>query len=92
MITIDIRRGITELDDELLRWLRALELPAAVLLTKADKLSRGAGLARQHEVERNLDEGTRVVRFSSLTQDGVPDARAWLADWLGPGAAAASKP
>ncbi len=55
MITVDIRRGITELDDELLRWLRALDLPVALLLTKADKLSRGAGLSRQHEVKGELD-------------------------------------
>jgi GTP-binding protein len=82
MITVDIRRGITELDDELLRWLRALELPVALLLTKADKLSRGAGLAREHEIARELDPEAKVARFSSLTHDGVPEARGWLAAWL----------
>ena len=82
MVTIDIRRGITELDDELLRWLRALELPVALLLTKADKLSRGAGLTSQHEVSRGLGVDAKVTRFSSLSQDGVPEARTWLADWL----------
>jgi GTP-binding protein len=82
MITVDIRRGITELDDELLRWLRALDLPVALLLTKADKLSRGAGLTRLQEVKSELDAGARLARFSSLTHDGVSEARAWLADWL----------
>jgi len=81
MVTVDIRRGITELDDELLRWLRALELPVALLLTKADKLSRGAGLTRQHEVARVAGD-VKLTRFSSLTRDGVPEARAWLHDWL----------
>jgi GTP-binding protein len=82
MVTVDIRRGITELDDELLRWLRALELPVALLLTKADKLSRGAGLTRQHELKRGLDASAKLTRLSSLTGDGVSDARAWLAEWL----------
>jgi GTP-binding protein len=82
MITVDIRRGITELDDELLRWLRALDLPVALLLTKADKLSRGAGLTRQHDVKRALPADAKLTRFSSLTHDGVPEARAWLASWL----------
>ena len=88
MVTIDIRRGVTELDDELLRWLRALDLPVALLLTKADKLSRGAGLARQHEIERQVAGETRLTRFSALSHDGVPAARAWLADWLSPAEAA----
>lgn len=88
MITVDIRRGITELDDELLRWLRALELPVALLLTKSDKLSRGAGLTRQHEVTRAVGPGVKLTRFSSLTRDGVADARTWLDDWLATGAPA----
>jgi GTP-binding protein len=91
MITVDIRRGITELDDDLLRWLRALDLPVALLLTKADKLSRGAGLTRQHEVKRALDADAKLTRFSSLTHHGVPEARAWLADWLHLGRNAADR-
>jgi GTP-binding protein len=82
MVTVDIRRGITDLDDELLRWLRALELPAALLLTKADKLSRGAGIARQHEVASMVGADIKLTRFSSLTRDGVADARTWLDAWL----------
>jgi GTP-binding protein len=82
MVTVDIRRGITELDDELLRWLRALELPVALLLSKADKLSRSAGLTREHEVRRLVGAGANVTRFSSINHDGVVEARAWLADWL----------
>ena len=92
MITVDIRRGLTELDDELLRWLRALDLPVALLLTKADKLSRGAGLSRQHEVKGELDAEAKLTRFSSLTHDGVPEARGWLADWLHLGRTAGDPP
>ena len=40
MITVDIRRGIGELDVQMLDWCAALEVPVCILATKADKLSR----------------------------------------------------
>jgi len=83
VITVDIRRGLTQLDLQLLRWLEPRELPVAILLTKADKLSRGAGIAQQREVAKTLLPSTKLTRFSSLTRDGVAEARAWLDGWLG---------
>jgi GTP-binding protein len=85
IVTIDIRRGLTELDEQLLGWLEPLELAVAVLLTKADKLSRSAARARELEVGAQLGGG-RVVRFSSLSREGVAEARAWLNEWLEPSA------
>ena len=84
MVTIDIRRGITQLDDELLHWLDPLGLRVALLLTKADKLSRAAGLTREREIAQRVGAGLEVTRFSALTRDGVTDARAWLDAWLQP--------
>ncbi|HET8699960.1 MAG TPA: ribosome biogenesis GTP-binding protein YihA/YsxC [Gammaproteobacteria bacterium] len=81
IVTIDIRRGITELDAQLLDWLEPLELELGVLLTKADKLSRNAARAQERQVGERL-EGARVVRFSSLSRDGVEAARGWLDAWL----------
>jgi len=92
MVTLDIRRGITDLDDELLRWLHALDLPVVLLLTKADKLSRGAGLARQHEIEKRLRAAPKVTRFSALSRDGVAEARAWLDEWLADAGVSADRP
>jgi GTP-binding protein len=80
MVTVDIRRGLTALDEQLLGWLGRHELPVALLLTKADKLSRGAGLAQQHDIGRRI--GANVTRFSALTRDGVEEARTWLDRWL----------
>jgi GTP-binding protein len=84
VVTVDIRRGITDLDDELLRWLAPHDLPVAVLLTKADKLSRSAALAREREVAHLLDAAVPLTRFSSQTHEGVETARSWLAGWLSP--------
>jgi GTP-binding protein len=81
ILTIDIRRGVTDLDEQLLGWLEPLDLAVGVLLTKADKLSRSAAKAREHEVAARLGDN-RVVRFSSLSREGVAEARAWLDAWL----------
>jgi GTP-binding protein len=83
VLTVDIRRGVTRLDDQLLRWLESRrELPVAVLLTKADKLSRSAGLAVERQVAAALGPKVLVTRFSAPTQDGVEAARGWLDSWL----------
>lgn len=83
VVTVDIRRGLTRLDDQLLRWLESRrELPVGVLLTKADKLSRGAGLAVEQQVAAALGPKPLVTRFSAPTQDGVEAARGWLDSWL----------
>lgn len=82
VITMDIRRGVTRLDEQLLRWLEPRGLPIAVLLTKADKLSRGAGIQRQREIGDILGPGIRLVRFSALSHDGVEEAQGWLEEWL----------
>lgn len=82
IVTMDIRRGMTPLDDTLLRWLEPRELPVAVLLTKADKLSRAAGLARERALQKMVGPAVKLTRFSALTGDGVREAQAWIEAWL----------
>jgi GTP-binding protein len=84
VVTMDIRRGVTTLDDTLLRWLEPRELPVAVLLTKADKLSRAAAIEQERKLAAQLGPAVRVTRFSAQTGDGVATAQQWLEDWLGP--------
>jgi GTP-binding protein len=83
VLTLDIRRGVTPLDRQLLRWLEARGLPLLVLLTKADKLGRGAGLDRQREVATELGPEARLVRLSAISREGVAEAQAHLEAWLG---------
>jgi GTP-binding protein len=83
VLTLDIRRGVTAMDSQLLQWLAARELPLLVLLTKADKLGRGAGLDRQREIAAELGSEARLVRFSSISREGVAEAREWLDARLG---------
>ena len=75
VLTVDIRRGLTQLDRQLLQWLESRALPLVVLLTKADKLGRGAGLAKQREVAAELGPAARIARFSATNREGVAEAR-----------------
>jgi GTP-binding protein len=100
IVLMDIRHPLTTLDLQMLSWCRARALPCHVLLTKSDKLSRGAAAATLLKVRKELaaDGGPVTVQvFSALTVTGVEEARAVVAGWLGiplwPGAAApASRP
>jgi GTP-binding protein len=85
VVTMDIRRGVTPLDEQLLRWLEPRGLPVAVLLTKADKLARGAAIAQQHKLAAELGPGIELTRFSALTGEGVAEAQAWIDAWLDAG-------
>jgi GTP-binding protein len=86
VLTVDIRRGLTPLDRQLLHWLAPRGLPLIVLLTKADKLGRGAALMKQREASAELAADARVVRFSAPRREGVAEARTELEAWLGGGA------
>jgi len=81
-VTVDIRRGIGELDRVMLRWASDAGVPAAALLTKADKLSRSAGLRRRDEIASTAPAGVPLVLFSAPRRLGVGEARAQLAAWL----------
>jgi GTP-binding protein len=83
IFTLDIRRGLTDLDDELLRWLEPRGVRTRFLLTKTDKLAHGASLLREREIAARLGPRQDVVRFSALSRLGVAEARRWIDDWLG---------
>jgi GTP-binding protein len=82
VVTVDIRRDLTELDVTMLRFAHDLDLETLVLLTKADKLSRGAAAAAGHRVERAPIAPGRVIAFSALKRLGIEPARSQLAAWL----------
>jgi len=85
-LLMDIRHPLKPYDQLVLRWCRSAELPAHVLLTKADKLKRGAAgtvLLQTRTQLQGIYPHSTLQLFSSHTRDGVEDARARLDDWLG---------
>ncbi len=81
MLIMDVRRPLTEFDWQMLTWAEARQCPVHVLLTKADKLSRGAGGNTLLKVRKELSElelPVEVQLFSALRHTGVDEARAAL--------------
>ena len=77
VVVMDARHPLTELDRQLLAWLREASRPAHLLLTKADKLSRQAAhatLAKVRADSEALLPGTTVQLFSSLKGEGIEEA------------------
>lgn len=88
IVTVDIRRGLSDLDLAMVELARGIDVPTALLLTKADKLSRGAGAARLRQIEREAPQDTVFTLFSAVNRTGVDEVRERLAGWLGVGAGA----
>ena len=82
---MDVRHPLTEFDTGLLAWCAQVDMRVHVLLTKADKLSRGKGGAVLQKVRKELaagNPGCTVQLFSALKGIGVEEARAVSLGWL----------
>ena len=77
VVVMDIRHPFTEQDLGMLALVRAHQVPAHVLLTKADKLGRNAGRQVLAQVRRQAaaTAGVTVQLFSAHAGDGVAEAR-----------------
>jgi len=87
MLIMDIRHPLTEHDLRMLEMVREANRPVHVLLSKADKLSRGAGLETLRKVQRALAElspWATAQLFSATAKLGVDEAHARLDAWLFP--------
>ena len=86
VVIMDARHPLMALDKQMLEWFSGAYKPVEVLLTKADKLSRQAA-RRQLTQTRALLAQTyptaRVQLFSSVTGEGVEEARQALQHLVG---------
>ena len=74
LLMMDCRRPLTEYDIRMLQWCYAADLRTHVLLTKADKLSRGPAKSALLATEKkllNLHPDATIQLFSSLKKTGV---------------------
>lgn len=87
VILMDIRHPLGKLDQQLLDAAQAFRRPCHVLLTKADKLGRGAAANTLQQLRKQLPAGTTVQLFSALNRQGLEELRSHLTTWMMPGAA-----
>jgi GTP-binding protein len=78
IVVMDIRHPLKDQDLEMIRLAESRSVPVHLLLTKADKLGRGARAASCEAVRRKATGGVTVQAFSALSGEGVPEARAAL--------------
>ena len=85
VVIMDARRPFTDLDQQLVDWCAAAGLPVHVLLTKCDKLSRGAGQQALSKARRLVSGESLEISlqlFSALKSVGAEEARNQLIQWL----------
>jgi len=78
MLIMDIRNPLKSLDLYLLDWCREADIPVRVLLNKADKLSRSAGMKVLQETGKQMGDVATVQLFSAHSRLGVDASRHWL--------------
>jgi len=96
IIVMDVRHPLTNFDGHLLHWCYIAGMPVHILLTKSDKLSRGAANAVLHKIQLSLNreyahvspEGQTlghsptVQLFSALKKTGIEEVHEKLDQWL----------
>ncbi len=78
VLVMDCRHPLTEFDQQMLAWSTANGCRVHVLLTKADKLSRGAAGSTLLKVRKAVGELATVQLFSATKKTGLEEARAHL--------------
>ena len=86
VVVMDIRHPLKDYDRSMIGYAMRRGLPAHALLTKADKLSRGAAMNTVQAVRKDLSasygDSVSVQAFSGESKQGVDELRAVLMGWL----------
>lgn len=86
VLLMDIRHPLTPFDQMMLDWAQSNQMPVHILLTKADKLTYGAGrtalLKTQKELIEKWGSTASIQLFSATKRLGLDEAYQQLAQWL----------
>jgi GTP-binding protein len=85
VLTMDVRHPLKEFDQQMIAWCEQVRMPLHILLTKSDKLKRGAAAEALRKVQQFLKGfqfDSSVQLFSSLKKSGVENAVMVLNSWL----------
>ncbi len=85
VLVMDIRHPFKDSDEQMLAWCAEYRLDVHVLLTKADKLTRGSAknaLLKAQQHLKTLGQDASVQLFSAHDHSGIEDLEARLLSWL----------
>lgn len=84
ILVMDIRHPLKETDRQLIEWSTQAEVPVHILLSKADKLSKGSAINTLLQVRKALEHYQQLVSiqiFSSQDRTGLEEAIEQLDRW-----------
>lgn len=76
VLVMDVRHPLTEFDWQMVEWCQHTGLALHILLTKADKLTYGAGKNTLLQIQRELKDATipiTIQLFSALKKTGIDE-------------------
>lgn len=82
VLLVDIRHPMKEFDEMTINWCIETGLPLHILLTKADKLKRGAQQAALLSARRSLPDFITIQVFSATKKMGLEVLEQKLQGWL----------
>lgn len=85
ILLMDCRHPLKSLDEAMIDWALAQQLPVHLLLTKADKISRSEMKATLHKVQQHyqlVQDLVSMQAFSSLKKAGVEELINKLNEWF----------
>lgn len=85
VVIMDIRHPMKDFDEKMLDWCQHYDLPAHVLLTKADKLNRSAQTKSLQAMQKALKAtgyNASVQAFSASNHQGMTELVTTLDAWL----------
>lgn len=85
ILLMDCRHPLKEFDTHLIRWCAEASLPLHILLTKSDKVKRGAASSTLRQVQNQLKmlmPDASVQLFSALKKTGTDNLILILDKWL----------
>ncbi|KMW72670.1 GTP-binding protein [Photorhabdus luminescens subsp. luminescens] len=85
VVLMDIRHPLKDLDQQMIQWAVAMQVPVMVLLTKADKLASGARKGQLNKVRDallTLNGDIQVEYFSTPKKIGIDKLQQKLDIWF----------
>lgn len=85
LLIVDSRHEPGELDTDQIFWFAENQLPFAILLSKADKLTNNqkvSSVARIKRLLRNMNIEVPVILTSAETKDGIDEVRHLIRDFI----------
>jgi len=86
ILIVDARRGLTELDEQMIRWFGVTQKPIHILLSKSDKQTFSENRALLHNIQEQVKQFApaqiSAQLFSSTKRVGLQESDTLIQEWL----------